>query len=50
MVKSPEKGNIETGLKKFGAMLGDDVEVGCGTVLDPGTVVGQKAIFIRFLL
>lgn len=33
-------GVIETGLKKFGAMLGDEVEVGCGTVLNPGSVVG----------
>ncbi len=32
---------METGLKKFGAMLGDEVEVGCGTVLNPGTVVGR---------
>lgn len=39
-VKTPE-GVIETGLKKFGAMLGDEVEVGCGTVLNPGTVVGS---------
>lgn len=31
---------IETGLKKFGAMLGDFVEVGCNSVLNPGTVVG----------
>ena len=34
--------NIETGLKKFGAMLGDEVEVGCGSVLNPGTVVGSR--------
>lgn len=39
VVKSPE-GNIETGMKKIGAMLGDEVEVGCGSVLNPGTVVG----------
>ena len=39
-VKTPE-GPIETGLKKFGAMLGDEVEVGCGSVLNPGTVVGK---------
>ena len=39
-VKTPE-GAIETGLKKFGAMLGDEVEVGCGSVLNPGTVVGK---------
>ena len=32
---------LETGLKKFGAMLGDEVEVGCGSVLNPGTVVGS---------
>ena len=32
---------IETGLKKFGAMLGDFVEVGCNSVLNPGTVVGR---------
>lgn len=32
---------IETGLKKFGAMLGDNVEVGCNSVLNPGTVIGQ---------
>ena len=31
---------IETGLKKFGAMIGDNVEVGCGSILNPGTVVG----------
>jgi len=34
---------IETGLKKFGAMLGDYVEVGCNSVLNPGTVVGQNS-------
>lgn len=33
--------HIETGLKKFGAMLGDNVEVGCGSVLNPGTVIGR---------
>lgn len=32
---------LETGLKKFGAMLGDHVEVGCNSVLNPGTVVGR---------
>ena len=33
---------IETGLKKFGAMLGDFVEVGCGSVLNPGTIIGKN--------
>ncbi len=34
---------IETGLKKFGAILGDNVEVGCGSVLNPGTIIGQNS-------
>ena len=33
--------DIETGIKKFGAMLGDHVEVGCNAVLNPGTVIGR---------
>ena len=34
---------IETGIKKFGAMLGDHVEVGCNAVLNPGTVIGRNS-------
>lgn len=34
---------VETGLKKFGAMLGDFVEVGCNSVLNPGTVIGRNS-------
>lgn len=34
-------GSIETGLKKMGAMLGDNVEIGCNSVLNPGTVIGR---------
>ena len=34
---------IETGLKKFGAMLGDNVEVGCNSVLNPGTIIGKQS-------
>ena len=40
------KGNgfvLETGLKKVGAMLGDNVEIGCGSVLNPGTVIGKNS-------
>lgn len=37
-----EHGRIETGLKKFGAVLGDCVEVGCQSVLNPGTVIGKN--------
>lgn len=41
VVKGDE--NIETGLKKFGAILGDCVEVGCNSVLNPGSVIGRRA-------
>ncbi len=34
---------IETGLKKFGAMLGDYAEIGCNSVLNPGTVIGKNS-------
>lgn len=43
IVVHTEDENIETGLRKFGVMLGDGVEVGCGSVLNPGTVVGRGA-------
>lgn len=36
------KEQIETGLKKFGAMVGDNVEVGCGSILNPGSVIGKN--------
>ncbi len=39
-----EDGDVETGLKKFGAIIGDLVEVGCGTVLNPGTIVGRESM------
>ncbi len=41
VVKSPEE-SIETGLRKFGAMLGDYAEIGCNAVLNPGTVIGKR--------
>lgn len=34
---------FETGLKKFGTMLGDEVEVGCGSILNPGSIVGRRS-------
>ena len=34
---------METGLKKFGAILGDKVEIGCNSVLNPGTIVGRSS-------
>jgi bifunctional N-acetylglucosamine-1-phosphate-uridyltransferase/glucosamine-1-phosphate-acetyltransferase GlmU-like protein len=37
------KNQIETGLKKFGAMVGNHVEVGCNAVLNPGTVIGPNS-------
>ena len=33
---------VETGLKKVGAMIGDNVEVGCGSILNPGSVIGKN--------
>ena len=41
-IKTSE-GTIKTGLKKFGAMLGDNVEVGCNSVLNPGTVIARQS-------
>ena len=41
VVKDGEE-KIKTGLKKVGAMLGDNVEVGCGSVLNPGTIIGKE--------
>ena len=41
IIKNGEN-KIETGIKKIGAMLGDEVEVGCGSVLNPGTIVGKN--------
>lgn len=40
IVKGESK-SIETGLKKFGAMIGDQVEVGCGSILNPGSIIGR---------
>lgn len=43
VVHTPEQ-NYETGLRKFGAILGDEAEVGCNAVLNPGTVLGRRAL------
>ena len=43
VVVKAEGEEIPTGLKKFGAMLGDFVEVGCNSVLNPGTVIGRNS-------
>lgn len=43
LVKVHGEREVETGLKKFGAMLGDEVEVGCNSVLNPGTVIGRNS-------
>lgn len=42
VVVKDEKEEIETGIKKFGAMLGDNVEIGCNSVLNPGTIIGKN--------
>ena len=44
VVKSKNGEEIETGLRKFGAILGDNVEVGCNSVLNPGTVIGRSSM------
>ena len=41
VIHGPEE--IPTGIKKVGAMLGDNVEVGCNSVLNPGTVIGRNS-------
>ncbi len=37
-----ENGKIDTGLRKFGALIGDNAEISCGTVLNPGTIIGKN--------
>ena len=39
-----DHGDYETGLKKVGAMIGDGVEIGCGSVMNPGTIIGKNTI------
>ncbi len=41
-IKAPDM-PIDTGIKKIGAFLGDGVEVGCGSILNPGTIVGRNS-------
>lgn len=43
VVIKAEDGTVETGRKKVGAMIGDLVEVGCNSVLNPGTVIGKES-------
>ena len=42
VIKGPDM-PVETGIKKIGAFLGDNVEIGCGSVLNPGTIVGRNS-------
>lgn len=39
-----ESGIVDTGMRKFGALVGDDAEVGCNSVLNPGSILGKKAL------
>lgn len=39
----PRRADYETGRKKFGAMLGDFAEIGCNSVLNPGTIIGRNS-------
>ena len=36
--------NLDTGLRKFGALVGDGVEIGCNAVLNPGSIIGRKSV------
>ena len=42
-VATPD-GPISTGLKKFGAIIGDRAEIGCNSVLSPGSIIGRDSI------
>ncbi len=42
IIKNGEE-KLETGLKKVGAMIGDNVEIGCGSVLNPGSIIGKNS-------
>ncbi len=44
IVVHDEEEDYETGIRKFGAMVGDYVEVGCNSVLNPGTIVGKNSV------
>jgi len=43
-VRLPEGGKQDTGLKKFGAIIGDHTEIGCNSVLSPGTLLGRNCV------
>ena len=44
MVVKVNNQRYETGLRKFGAILGDEAEIGCNSVLNPGTLVGKRTL------
>jgi UDP-3-O-[3-hydroxymyristoyl] glucosamine N-acyltransferase len=41
---STAEGNIPTGLRKFGAIIGDRTEIGCNSVISPGAVIGRHCM------
>ena len=41
---SPPDGLIPTGLKKFGAIVGDRAEIGCNSVINPGSLIGRHTV------
>ena len=42
VIKNGENDQVQTGMRKVGAMLGDFADIGCNSVLNPGTVIGKK--------
>ncbi len=43
-VETPDGGRVPSGLRKFGAVLGDYAEVGCNAVLNPGSIIGRRSV------
>lgn len=44
VLRIPGQGSVDSGLRKFGAILGNNAEVGCNAVLNPGTIMGKRAL------
>jgi len=45
-IRIPRGPTVDTGLRKFGAILGDGAEIGCNTVLNPGTIMGRRSLIV----
>jgi NDP-sugar pyrophosphorylase family protein len=50
VVRDTQRTEIDTGLAKFGALIGDRVEVGCNSVVNPGTIIGKESLIYPLTL